>query len=153
MAVETERKFLVNALWTPRGDAKPYRQAYLAEKGCTLRIRRVGEQCFLTVKGAARGCSRLEFEYEVPYEDAEAMFTLALYPPIEKIRYRVPGPDGRIWEVDEFHGANEGLVVAEIELESEDEPFVKPDWVGEEVTYDKRYTNVALSREPYSRWL
>ena len=152
MAVETERKFLVNGRWTPHGEAVRIRQAYLAERGCTLRVRLAAGKAYLTVKGPARGCSRLEFEYAVPVTDAEAMLDLALYPPIEKIRYLVPASDGHVWEVDEFHGANEGLVVAEIELGAEDEPFVKPDWVGDEVTSDKRYTNVSLSREPFSRW-
>ena len=146
--IEIERKFLV------KGDFYPYisntariKQGYLCiAKGRTVRVRIKGDSGFITIKGPANanGFSRLEFEYPVPLADAEAM--LQLCPPvvIDKERHYIPAGN-HTFEVDVFHGAHEGLVIAEVELGSEDEPFVRPDWLGEEVTGDKRYYNAYLS--------
>ena len=115
-----------------------------------MRIRIAGEKGFITIKGVTTGCSRAEYEYEIPTVDAIALLdTLCIKPLIEKIRYRYNAPDGKIWEIDEFKGENEGLVIAEIELEHEDEAFALPSWVGQEVTGDIRYYNSYLSQNPY----
>jgi adenylate cyclase len=117
----------------------------------TVRVRLLGERAFLTVKGPTAGASRAEFEYAIPPDDARAMLDLCEKPLIEKTRYVVPH-GGLVWEIDEFHGANAGLVVAECELASEDQPLDKPDWVGEEVTGDARYYNSSLVARPFSTW-
>ncbi len=154
MSKEIERKFLVKGdAWRLLAIGTDYRQGYLhASKERTVRIRTVGNQAFLTVKGPTISITRSEFEYPIPYEDGLTMLReVAIQPVIEKTRYIIP--TGRfIWEVDEFHGVNEGLVVAEIELPSEDTPFDKPNWVGEEVSGDPRYYNALLTTHPYSTW-
>jgi CYTH domain-containing protein len=153
MAEEIERKFLVRGDGWRDAPATAYRQGYLsttAER--TVRVRVAGETAKLTVKGASRGATRAEFEYEIPVEDAEAMLEgLCERPLIEKRRHRVPY-GGLTWEVDEFFGENRGLVVAEVELEREDQEFEKPPWVGSEVTADPRYFNANLVRHPFRRW-
>ena len=111
----------------------------------------MGERAVLTVKGAAQGAARPEFEYEIPLADAKELLRLCEKPLIEKTRYRVES-GGLVWEVDEFHGVNEGLVVAECELEAEDQAIARPDWVGEEVTDDPRYYNANLVARPYRDW-
>ena len=149
---EIERKFLVDTdLWTDRSGGEQYRQAYLSKDGDTVRARVAGNKAYLTIKGKAQGISRPEFEYEIPVADAEAMFDLAISAVVSKTRYRQT-VGGKLWEIDVFHGDNEGLVIAEIELESETEPFEKPVWVTKEVSFDKRYTNAALARNPYKSW-
>ena len=154
MAKEIERKFLVKGdAWRELAEGVAYRQGYLnSRKERTVRIRTVGEKAFLTVKGPTKGVTRTEFEYEIPYEDCLAMLEeLAEKPIIEKKRYHIPaGP--YVWEVDEFFGVNEGLILAEIELPSEDAVFEKPDWIGEEVSGDARYFNSSLVANPYSVW-
>ena len=150
---EIERKFLVDTtLWTDRSGGKPYRQAYLSKEGNTVRARIAGDKAYLTIKGKAKGISRSEFEYEIPVADAEALFGLAVSAIVSKTRYRQM-VNGKLWEIDVFHGDNEGLVVAEIELENEDESFEKPIWATKEVSFDKRYTNASLARNPYKNWL
>lgn len=149
--VEIEKKFLVNDKWSaPVEGGAYYRQGYLSEKGATTRVRIIekgGERhAFLTIKGKTVGISRPEFEYEIPVTDAEDMLQMALYPEIEKIRYKV-NVGGKIWEVDEFLGIHKGLIVAEIELESEDEPYEMPVWAAEEVSLESSYSNAALSRK------
>lgn len=155
MAVEIERKFLVkDDSWREQATRKFYSQGYLSrEKGRTVRVRRVGLKAFLTVKGATtQGCSRNEYEYEIPLNDGEELLdNLCYHPLIEKYRYLVEF-DGMVWEIDEFLGENSPLVVAEIELEHVEQPFAKPLWVGEEVTGDARYYNSSLSQTPYSEW-
>ena len=116
-----------------------------------MRVRIKGEKGYLTVKGRNAGIRRAEYEYEIPLADAEAMLALCEHPLIEKRRYLVPY-EGYTWEVDVFAGANEGLVVAEIELPAEDAAFAKPDWVGAEVSGDARYYNASLIRHPYRDW-
>jgi adenylate cyclase len=107
----------------------------------------------LTVKGLTVGCTRLEFEYEIPYADAEKMLDeLAEKPIIEKLRYVIPAGDGLKWEIDEFLGVNQGLIVAEIELPSEETGFTKPEWLGKEVTLDPSYFNSNLATHPFNTW-
>ena len=153
MNIEIERKFLLkNDNWRDGAVGVHYKQAYLNEKGDnTVRVRIEGDKAKLTIKGKSSNISRLEFEYDIPMEDAEALFTLAKTPIVEKFRYKIMYA-GNCWEVDEFLGLNRGLVVAEIELESETQSFEKPDWIGMEVSGDKRYTNDNLARKPYCEW-
>jgi CYTH domain-containing protein len=151
---EIERKFLVNSdAWRGLAAGVHIRQGYLSfARGRTVRVRTVGGQGFLTIKGSRRGISRAEFEYPIPLADADHMLDyLCEQPLIDKTRHEIPHA-GFTWEVDEFHGRNAGLVVAEIELPSEDAAFEKPDWVGEEVSLDPRYSNSHLVRAPFSTW-
>lgn len=154
MGVEIERKFLVDGdAWRTLGAATLLRQGYLsADPARTVRVRIDGERAFLTIKGKSVGAARGEWEYPIPVaEAAELLDGLCQQPLVEKVRRRIAvGP--HTWEVDEFLGANAGLVVAEIELASEDEAFDKPGWIGREVTGDARYFNSNLIRHPYSQW-
>ena len=154
MANEIERKFLVvgNA-WHEATNGRRYRQGSLStDSECTVRVRVVGTEGFLTIKGRTRGATRAEYEYPIPVEEADALLdNLCLRPLIEKVRYAIPY-QGLVWEVDEFLGDNAGLVVAEVELESETQSIVKPDWVGTEVTDDPRYYNANLVHKPFTRW-
>lgn len=154
MAHEIERKFLVTSdAWRALAEGTVYRQGYLSSvKERTVRVRTVGDKGYLTVKGITRGAKRVEFEYEIPVADAEAMlYGRCERPLIEKTRHEIPF-HGLIWEVDEFAGENEGLVVAEVELSDEDQEIRLPDWVGEEVTEDPRYFNSNLIAHPYKTW-
>lgn len=154
MGIEIERKFLLNGTaWKKLAEGTPYRQGYLnSTKERTVRVRTIGDKGFLTIKGISIGATRSEYEYEIPHADAAALLDdLCEKPIIEKNRYKIPHA-GFTWEVDEFFGENDGLVVAEIELESEEQSFDKPDWVGEEVTGDPRYFNSSLITQPYSQW-
>ena len=151
MNVETERKFLVcgEGFRDESFEAGRIVQGYLSRvPERTVRVRVRGEKGYITVKGMgnASGASRFEWEKEISASEAMALLELAEPGVIDKTRYLVRNTDGvHIWEVDEFHGANEGLVLAEIELSREDEPFDRPSWIGEEVTGDPRYYNSALS--------
>ncbi len=154
MAYEIERKFLVvGNQWKKDSEGIFYRQGYLStKKERTVRIRRIENSAFLTVKGINIGIRRLEFEYEIPLSDAEKMLDeLCEQPIIEKYRYRI-SYQGFIWEVDEFLGENRGLVIAEIELDNEEQDFDRPPWIGKEVSQDARYFNSALSIHPYRSW-
>jgi adenylate cyclase len=154
MGKEIERKFLVvGDGWRAAGRGIPYRQGYLSTvKERTVRVRMAGDGAFLTVKGIAVGATRTEFEYPIPPADAgEMLAVLCERPIIEKTRYRIPFA-GFTWEVDEFGGANAGLIVAEIELADAAQPFARPDWVGREVTGEARYFNANLVACPYSTW-
>ena len=153
MGVEIERKFLVrDDHWRGLGTPVHYAQGYLVADGIrTVRIRIAGEVGFLTIKGESKGISRLEFEYPIPFLEASELLKLCATPVVEKFRTKVLYAD-KIWEVDEFEGRNSGLVVAEIELKSEDEPFEIPSWIGEEVTGDLRYYNSRLAIHPYQDW-
>ena len=135
--------------WVKPHNGCYFQQGYLAQGNCTVRVRIAQTQAFLTIKGKTQGISRAEFEYEIPLEEAQALMSLCVYPPIEKIRYQVE-VGGKRWEVDEFLGANKGLLMAEIELQSEDEAFEMPVWAAQEVTGDMRYYNVSLSKQPFS---
>ena len=153
MGIEIERKYLVNgAPFETWGAGVKMKQGSLARgKSATTRIRVAGEIGFLTIKGKTEGISRLEFEYEIPVTEAEELLKLCEGIVIAKTRWRVPY-GSHLWEVDVFEGENQGLTVAEIELESEDELFEKPSWVGGEVSDDPRYFNGALSRHPFTQW-
>jgi CYTH domain-containing protein len=152
MANEIERKFLLKNNTWPHDNVMKYRQGYLSSvKERSVRVRIAGEKGWLTIKGSSVGASRMEFEYEIPFQDAGMLLDICEKPLIEKNRYKVVH-DGFTWEVDEFFGENQGLVIAEIELESEDQEFTKPDWIGEEVTDDPRYYNASLVRNPFKKW-
>ena len=153
MALEIERKFLVKEGAWPDLHGTKYRQGYLnSYKERTVRVRIVDDKGYLTVKGISRGAVRVEYEYEIPKDEAEAMLDdLCEKPLIEKLRYKTEFK-GLVWEVDEFFGENQGLIVAEVELESEDQEFIKPEWIGEEVTGDPKYFNASLVHHPYSKW-
>lgn len=154
MGCEIERKFLIDpAKWQKPEKGVRIMQGYLIRsEGLSLRLRLADDKAFLTLKGACKGISRSEFEYEIPPEDLEAMlkeFGSGKY--ISKTRYYEQVGDHR-WEIDIFEGENAGLAVAEIELQSEDETFELPAWVTEEVSGDFRYRNAYLVENPYSRW-
>lgn len=153
MAIEIERKFLVrNNSWNPADRSRAIRQGYLLEGPTkSLRIRRFGERYWLTVKAHRGEGSRYEFEYEVPEADGEDMLALCAPPLIAKTRHEKTF-DGRLWEIDVFEGANQGLVLAEVELDAERAAVSLPHWVGPEVTDDRRFTNAALYRRPFCEW-
>lgn len=154
MAIEIERKFLVTGdAWKRAAAGILYRQGYLStDKARTVRVRIAGARAFMTVKGLAAGIVRPEFEYEIPLADAAAMLdALCLKPLIEKRRYTLECK-GLCWEVDEFLGENQGLVVAEVELDSADQAIDLPEWVGKEVTDDARYFNSSLIAHPFCQW-
>lgn len=154
MGTEIERKFLVRGdTWKTLGTGMRMRQGYLStDPERVVRVRIEGDAATLTIKGRSVGATRGEWEYPIPLTDAEEMLTqLCLRPLVEKIRYRIE-QDAMLWEVDEFLGENAGLVVAEIELTTEDQAFVKPPWIGDEVTHDARYYNANLLRHPFSAW-
>lgn len=152
MALEIERKFLVTGDGWRSAPSERLSQGYLChEPERTVRVRIAGEKAFITIKGVTQGATRQEFEYPIPLADAQALLALCGAGKIDKFRHRFAHA-GKTWEVDAFLGDNQGLVVAEIELLSEDEAFDKPDWVGEEVTHDARYYNANLSTLPYQRW-
>jgi len=153
MSIEIERKFLVtNENWKAEAKGILYRQGYLnSEKTRTVRVRIIEQKAFLTIKGISTGAKRAEFEYEIPLTDALALLELCEKPIISKHRYKLDF-EGMIWEIDKFHGENEGLIVAEIELESEMQTFVLPNFIGKEVTGDTRYFNSNLIKHPFSKW-
>lgn len=154
MGVEIERKFLlVGDAWRALGTPSLMRQGYLSDDPArTVRVRIEGGRATLTIKGKSEGATRAEFEYDIPVDEAAQLLDhLCKRPLIEKTRRRIE-VDGHTWEVDEFLGENAGLVVAEIELASEQEAFTRPDWIGKEVTGDARYFNSSLIRTPYSQW-
>ncbi len=155
MALEIERKFLVRSdAW--RGEVvtrELLRQGYLNSGAqCSIRARIAGEHAWLNLKARKSGMTRLEFEYPIPVADANQILDeLAQGPILEKYRHKVPAGE-LVWEIDEFLGANAGLIVAEIEVPSEDTEFERPAWLGEEVTEDERYYNFNLARHPYTQW-
>ena len=155
MATEIERKFTVTSdQWRKLATGIVYRQGYIAtKKGTTVRVRLVGNQGYLTIKGSTVGVSRMEYEYPIPAADAQEMLdNLCERPLIEKTRYKIEYA-GLIWEVDEFAGENQGLVVAEVELTDENQIIELPDWIGKEVSDDPRYFNANLVKYPFSQWL
>ena len=152
--MEIERKFrVVGTPWQSLAPGSRYRQGYLAEaRGVVVRVRVSENKAWLAVKGPTRGISREEFEYAIPVAEGEALLELCGSREVAKTRYRWPVPGGLCFEIDVFEGNNAGLVVAEIELEKADQEFVRPDWLGEEVSHDPRYRNSELSLCPYSDW-
>lgn len=154
MAIEIERKFLVTSTaWqSSAGRSVNYRQGYLShEGGVSVRVRIAGDRANLNIKSATLGIRRLEFEYSIPLDDAIQLLELASGSVIEKTRHFVEY-QGHTWEIDVFTGANEGLVVAEIELSDEEQQFALPGWAGAEVSDDPRYYNVYLSQHPFATW-
>jgi CYTH domain-containing protein len=154
MPTEIERKFLVTGdRWRSLGEGKPYWQGYLtATPERSVRVRIAGDEGFLTIKGKTVGVARLEYEYAIPVDHArEILQTLCVPPLIQKTRYRVEW-EGLLWEIDEFAGENQGLVIAEVELANADQAITFPDWIGEEVTHDPRYYNSNLAQHPFSQW-
>ena len=154
MGVEIERKFLPSGdAWRQLGEPVLLRQGYLcSDPERTVRVRIEGEEGRLTIKSKGSGVRRGEWEYPIPLPEAQELLdTLCERPLVEKYRRRIEHA-GFTWEVDEFLGENAGLVVAEIELPSEDTVFARPDWIGQEVSGDKRYYNSSLIRFPYSQW-
>lgn len=154
MAEEIERKFLVNGnAWRELATGTLFSQGYLStDKHRTVRVRIQHDQATLTIKGLTAGISRSEFEYPIPLADAQMMLEkLAEQPIIKKYRYRIP-VDDVVWEVDEFLGANQGLIIAEVELLSPDQVLQLPTWIGKEVSHDPRYYNNNLVKQPFSTW-
>jgi adenylate cyclase len=153
MASEIERKFLVRGDgWRAGPDGVLQRQGYIAiEDHGVVRTRIEGDRATLTIKSAQRGLTRDEFEYEIPVADAKTMLENLCVVVIEKTRHKREF-GGRTWEVDVFHGVNDGLVVAEVELPSEDAEVELPDWVGDDISMDVRYRVSELSREPFTKW-
>lgn len=154
MGIEIERKFLLKGEeWREFAKGDIIRQGYLsADSSRVVRIRIMNQDAFITIKSSTDGLFRNEWEYSIPFSDAEdILLNLCQRPLIEKKRYRIPH-EGMIWEVDEFFGENAGLLIAEIELESVDQPFSIPKWVGKEVTDDPRYYNTNLMLNPYQMW-
>ncbi len=152
MATEIERKFLVQGTPWREGSGVSFTQGYLnRDKERTVRVRIAGGNAFLTIKGLTQGASRAEFEYGIPMSDAQQLLKLSDGPIIQKTRYVIVH-EGSTWEVDEFLGDNTGLVLAEIELKSQDQPFSRPPWLGAEVTHDRRYYNSNLASYPYLKW-
>lgn len=152
MALEVERKFLVTGDEWRSAEGVLLRQGYLStHPERTVRVRVEGGKATLTVKGVTRGAVRAEYEYGIPPGEADELLRLCQPPLIEKVRRRLPH-QGLVWEVDEFLGDNQGLVIAEVELDREDRPLTKPPWVGEEVTRDPRFFNANLVANPFTRW-
>jgi adenylate cyclase len=154
MAIEIERKFLVRGdEWRSLGKGTIYRQGYISTvNGVTVRVRIAGEIGYITIKGKTEGIVRQEFEYPIPVADAEMMLnTLCDRPLIEKIRYKIDLND-LLWEVDEFLGENQGLILAEVELKDENQEIKWPEWIETEVTSDRRYYNSSLAKYPYQQW-
>lgn len=156
MGIEIERKFLVDRKkWeaVERSAGTLYRQGYLSNgDNPTIRVRVADTKAFLTLKGLTTGIARKEFEYEIPVAEAIEMLDDFALSEIKKVRHRIYH-ENKLWEVDEFSGANAGLVLAEIELQQEDEIFTLPDWITEEVSGDIRYFNSNLSVNPYNAWV
>lgn len=155
MPIEIERKFLVrDDRWRAAATrALPMVQGYLGggDGKASVRVRLEGDVGKLNIKAAVVGMTRAEFEYDIPAADARALLDQLCVGVVEKVRHWVPHA-GRTWEVDQFGGANDGLVTAELELGDERETFERPDWLGDEVTHDRRYYNQALALHPYSAW-
>jgi CYTH domain-containing protein len=154
---ETERKFLVVGEFKSQSyNATRIQQGYIASNnGRTVRVRIRGDKGYLTIKGPSglKGITRYEFDTEIPLDDARELMEICEPGIIDKTRYLVKSPDGRhTWEIDEFYGDNEGLVLAEVELSHESEEFQKPDFIGREVTGDRRFYNSHMRSYPFKLW-
>lgn len=154
MGIEIERKFLVRGnAWRARASRRIVMdQGYLGGDRCSVRVRLEGEIAMLNIKSREAGAQRLEFEYAVPLVDAHEMLDRLSGPRVSKTRHHVT-VDGALFEVDEFAGANAGLIVAEIELDAMDARFPRPDWLGREITDEVRFYNLRLAESPFSGWL
>ena len=153
MPLEIERKFLVTSDdYKLSAKTVGIKQAYLSVDGnMAIRVRVEGIQASINIKSKKSERVNHEFEYVIPLDEAQSLIRMSPYPIIEKTRHMVEY-EGKTWEVDEFHGDNVGLTVAEIELDDENEAFDKPPWLGEEVTADYRYLNSNLAKKPFSSW-
>lgn len=156
MATETERKFLLkDSSWNTGIVGTEYKQGYLiSTRERTVRIRIAGDKGYITIKGPGLegSLARPEYEYEIPLIDAEELLATLCEPEkIEKTRYKIPF-ENHVWEVDVFHGSNEGLVMAEVELTDEHEAVTLPPWIGDEVSDDPRYFNSKLAKNPFTTW-
>lgn len=153
MALEIERKFLINKELIIFENGINIKQGYIQTSNNTVvRVRVKGSKAFLTIKGENKGSTRLEFEYEIPLDEANEMLEkLCSKPIIDKTRYEIKHAN-HLWEVDVFYGDNEGLIIAEVELSSEDEKVILPSWIKKEVTSDTRYYNNQLIHNPYKLW-
>lgn len=154
MAQEIERKFrIANDDWRAMAtSSSSLKQGYLSSsEEATVRVRLEDNLGTLTIKSKTKGITRNEFEYAIPAQEAKELLMLCKGPLIEKIRYRIL-QENHTWEIDVFEGDNDGLIIAEIELTSEDDYFVKPQWLGEEVSGDSRYYNSNLATHPYVNW-
>lgn len=151
--IEIERKFLVDTTkWSPKGSGSPIVQGYLStDKKRVVRVRITGERAWLTIKGESKGISRVELEYEIPVNEAEILMEMCLDFPIRKKRH-IEEINGMVWEVDVFEDINDGLVLAEVELQDENEKIILPNWVKNEVSKDHRYYNAWLSQHPFASW-
>ncbi len=150
---EIERKFLIDTeLWKPKDEGIKIVQGYLStDRHRVVRVRTKGDKAFLTIKGNQKGITRTELEYEIPVNEATVMLEMCLDFPIEKTRY-LENFGGLLWEIDIFHGVNQGLFVAEVELENEAQHVELPKWITKEVSDDHRYFNAWLSENPFSKW-
>lgn len=155
MPIEIERKFLLkNNNWREQvSRSMRIRQGYLGTiDKASVRVRVQGDEANINIKSATLDMRRMEYEYPIPLDEAEEMLDkLSSGPQVDKTRFIVER-NNHVWEIDEFYGDNEGLIVAELELNSEDETYESPDWLGDEVTEDPRYYNVNLSKHPYKHW-
>lgn len=155
MGIEIEKKYLVKKeIWqrSAKGTGSLYRQGYLlTDPDKTMRVRIANQKGYLTIKGKQVGPTRLEYEYEIPEKDARELLGKFTGSEIIKIRYKVTY-SGKVWEVDEFEGDNSGLIIAEIELKHDTEPYDLPPWVGAEITSEMKYTNSSLSKNPFNLW-
>lgn len=151
--VEIERKFLIKTeLWQPLENGVEIKQGYLSvDTERVVRVRIADDKAFLTIKGKPEGIVRAEYEYEIPKNHAEDLLEMCLDFPVEKTRFKEKIGD-LVWEIDVFKDVNEGLIMAEVELDDENQIVDLPDWIGEEVSSDSRYYNAWLSRNPYSKW-
>lgn len=156
MGIEIERKFLVvGDEWRAQATRRmPMRQGYLSGEGglTSIRVRLQGPEARLNIKAAVVGSARAEYDYEVPLKDAHEILDTLCVGLVDKTRHYIDAEDGLTWEIDEFAGANAGLIVAELELRHVDQGFVRPSWLGREVTDDRRYYNHALALHPYRDW-
>ena len=156
MGIEIERKFLIShvqweQLEKPLGEF--YRQGYLlTDPQKTIRVRQTSDKGFLTIKGISVGATRSEYEYEIPFKEAKELLDQFSVAELSKVRYKI-SLGNHIWEVDVFSSKNQGLIVAEIELKSEDETFDIPDWIDREVTGEERYYNSNLVTKPFEDWI
>jgi len=151
--LEIERKFIVDtSKWKPVTKGKTIVQGYLStDKNRVVRVRIMGEEAYLTIKGANDGIMRTELEYPIPMKDARVLLEMCLDFPVEKTRY-FERHLNKLWEIDIFNGLNEGLVLAEVELQEKDEAISLPEWIKEEVSFDRRFYNAYLTQHPFSKW-
>jgi len=151
--VEIERKYLINKeLWKPFGKGMKIKQGYLSvDPERIVRVRTADERAFLTIKGKPTGLVRPEFEYEIPKDEADVLLKMCLDFPVEKTRFKEK-MDDLTWEIDVFEGENKGLFLAEVELAEENQKVDLPGWIVEEVSFDYRYFNSWLSKNPFSKW-